>query len=79
MSVKRLNLEILKARPGLTGLASVARDKKFRATLNGRAFKKGEIVTVTYAGRDKITFMASSASLSMLPADFLNAFEEVQE
>ena len=79
MPLKQLHFETLKARPAATGYAAVARGKKYRAVLNGKAFKKGEVVEVTYAGSDKVTFMASHASLSMLPCDFLNAFESVAE
>lgn len=79
MSLKNLRFETLKARPAATGFAAVARGKKYRALLNGKAFKRGEEVEVTYAGTDKITFMASRASVSMLPADFLNAFIAVED
>lgn len=79
MPLRQLNLGMSSRTPSMTGTAVITLNKRYRAVLNGRAFKKGEVVTVTYAGRDKVTFMADKASLSMLPTDFLNAFEEFHD
>lgn len=60
--------------PSSRGIAPVQTGGKYKSLVRGQYFRAGDVVEVTYAGRDKVTFTTSKASVSMLPADFLNSF-----
>lgn len=59
------------------GHAAVHVGDKYCALLKGEYFKKGDTVEVVYVGPNKVTFRAPTVQVSMLPADFLNAFTPV--
>lgn len=73
--MKEMNLSSLTAVGGTT----VQVGSHYRALLRGSYFKKGDTVEVVYVGPRKITFKAPRVQLSMLPADFLNAFTPIVE
>ena len=65
------------SKPKVAGKIAIEAGQKYRALLKGDYYKKGEVVTVERVTRDKITFMAAKASVSMVPSDFIMRFEKV--